>query len=365
MTKDAPLRLYGAKISYYTGKMEAYLRYKEIPFEFVTLNREGFRFLLKNTGTSQMPAIELPDGRVMTDTTPMIAWLEREFPEPVVIPSDPVVAFFSRLIEDYAEEWLWRPAMHYRWSYRKDRLHLGRKIVDEVMTDIAAPGFIKRAMIRYRQHTFYVKRDGVSKETWDHVESIYLKTLDRLEAIFAVRPYLLGERPSLADFGFFASMFRHFSQDPTASDIMRDRAPGVYEWQARLWNARASRVNGPLPDRVPADWSPFLDDIGAAYLPFLNANAIAWQKRQERFDIDIEGVPYRQVPTSQYRVWCLEELRRHFNELAPVAREKAQSMLETHGVYTPLFALEQTASGYDRDGKVPFHGVKVHYQSDN
>ena len=26
----------------------------------------------------------------------------------------------SRLLEDYADEWLWRPAMHYRWSYEAD-----------------------------------------------------------------------------------------------------------------------------------------------------------------------------------------------------------------------------------------------------
>ena len=67
-----------------------------------------------------MPAVELPDGRFMTDTTPMIAWLEEQHPEPPVIPRDPLQAFASRLVEDYAEEWLWRPAMHYRWSYRAD-----------------------------------------------------------------------------------------------------------------------------------------------------------------------------------------------------------------------------------------------------
>jgi hypothetical protein len=29
-----PLRVYGSVISYYTGKLEAYLRYKEVPYEF-------------------------------------------------------------------------------------------------------------------------------------------------------------------------------------------------------------------------------------------------------------------------------------------------------------------------------------------
>lgn len=64
------------------------------------------------------------------------------------------------------------------------RSHLSRKIIDELMGDIPLPGILKRALIRFRQHTFYVKRDGVSSETWDHVKSVYLKTLAQLETIF-------------------------------------------------------------------------------------------------------------------------------------------------------------------------------------
>ena len=179
------IKLYGLKISYYTGKMEGYLRYKEIPYEFVVLDRKTMGRLKRETGAAQMPAVELGEGRFMTDTTPMISWFEAESPEFPVIPSDPVLRFLSFLLEDYAEEWLWRPAMHYRWSYKADRYHLPRKIVDELMPDEPAPGFFKRAFIRRRQHVEYVIRDGVDANTWDHVESIYLDTLDRLEAIFS------------------------------------------------------------------------------------------------------------------------------------------------------------------------------------
>lgn len=238
-----PLRLYGSKISYYTGKMEGYLRYKGIAYEFVAATPRQMRKMRERTGASQMPAIELPDGRFMTDTTPMIDWFESEYPSPPVIPEDPKQRFFSKLLEDYAEEWLWRPAMHYRWSYASDRAHLSRKIVDELMGDIPLPGILKRALIRFRQHTFYVKRDGVSSETWDHVESIYLKTLAQLETIFLKRPFLLGGSPSLADFGFFASMFRHFAQDPTASELMRIRAPA--EFVGSYWLLATSIQVGP------------------------------------------------------------------------------------------------------------------------
>lgn len=357
------IKLYGLRISYYTGKMEAYLRYREIPYEFITLNRSRMKMLEEKTGAAQMPAVELPDGRFMTDTTAMIGWFEEHYGGRTVIPEDPILEFFSYLVEDYAEEWLWRPAMHYRWSYKTDRLHLARKIVDEMMPDELIPGFIKRAFIIARQHQAYVKRDGVDGNTWEHVESIYLNTLERLEAIFASRPYLLGERPTLADFGFFASMFRHFSQDPTASDIMRLRAPGVFAWQARLWNARAGTTRGVGLGELPADMYSMLEDIGTGYLPYLNANALAWQRGLKRFDPVIQGVPYRSVPVSQYRVWCLEQLQKRAREVPETHSRELKQMMVARGCWQPLFELDSPGSLYDEGGSAPFRGRKVHYHN--
>ena len=355
------LTLYGAKVSYYTGKLEGYLRYKEIPYRFVSISPMKLLRLTRETGTSQIPAVELPDGRFMTDTTPMIDWFETQHPKPAVIPRDPLQAFASRLVEDYAEEWLWRPAMHYRWSYRQDALLLSRKIADELLSGIPLPGFAKRFVMRQRQGGCYVRRDGVTRETWDHVEGIYTDTLDRLSDIFATRPFLLGEAPTLADFGFFASMFRHFSQDPTPVEIMRTRAPAVFEWQARLWNARASQTSGDLVSGVPKDWGPFLDDIGQAYLPYLCANAEGFAAGGRRHDATIQGVRYRNLPVSQYRVWCLERLRAHFEALPDETRTQARALLERHACWEPLWQTPNLESRHDPDSRVPFRGRKVHY----
>jgi glutathione S-transferase len=360
------LTVYGSAISYYTGKLEGYLRYKEIPYRFVPLSPKIGRRLQQETGTSQIPAVELPDGRFMTDTTPMIDWFEARYPETAVIPRDPLQAFVSRLVEDYAEEWLWRPAMHFRWSYRQDALLLSRKIVDEIMLDVPLPGFMKRFVIRQRQNGFYVRRDGVTRETWDHVEGIYFSTLDRLSKIFAQRPFLLGHSPTLADFGFFAPIFRHFSQDPTAAEHMRQRAPAVFEWQARLWNVRASHVDrghDGLVSGIPDDWGPLLGDIGQAYLPYLCANAEGWKSGQRRHDAEIQGVHYRNLPVSQYRVWCLERLRAHFEALADEPRAEARTLLERHACWEPLWRTPDLESRHDPDAEAPFRGRKVHYDN--
>lgn len=355
------IRLYGLRVSYYTGKMEAYLRYKGIDHDFVPMNAGIFDLIEEKTGAAQMPAIELPDGRFMADTTPMIAWFEDQYPQHSVYPDDPVLAFLAHLLEDYFDEWLWRPAMHFRWSYTQSRMHLSRKIVDEFMTDVKTPKFIMRAVIRRRQRGKYVKNDGVTAETWDHVESIYLNTLKRLEVVFNDRPYLLGDKPSIADFGLFASMFRHFAQDPTASDLMRLHAPGVFEWQARLWNERADGA-GQWVQEVPNDLAPCLKDAGEAYLPYLNDNARAWQNGLERFDHLTQGIQYRRIPVSQYRVWCLEELQRKARRVVDDDHERLKSLLEEAGCWGPLLELENPDSRYD-DTSVPFKANKVHYDN--
>lgn len=356
---NAPLRVYGSAISYFTGKLEGYLRYKEIPYVRVAMTPLVRARVGRRTGTTQMPAVELPDGRWITDTTPMIEWLETQHPEPAVIPLDPLQGFASRLVEDYADEWMWRPALHYRWSHRGDANLLSRRIVDEMVT-IPLPGALKRWAIRRRQRVRYVRGDGVTAATRAHVESVYLRALDHLDTNLAVRPFLLGARPTLADFGFFASMFRHFSLDPTPAALMLEHAPRVFEWVARVWNARGSTANGPLAAGVPAEWSPILREIGDAYLPYLDANAAAWKRGRRRFDVELQGARYRELPTSRYRVWCLEELRRRFEALPEDARAAARRLLEEHGAWEPLWRVEAPRSGYDEAREAPFaRGIPV------
>jgi glutathione S-transferase len=351
--KIAPWRVYGSTCSYFTGKLEGYLRYKGIPYEFVSMtSRHWNRVVPRATGAMQMPAVTLPDGRWLTDTTPILGWVETQYPTPVVIPHDPVTAFVSRLVEDYADEWLWRPAMHYRWSHRADARLMSHWLAAEILSDVPAPLFVRRWIIYARQRGVFVWRDGVTRRTRAHVEGIYLRTLAALQAIVSSRPFLLGDVPTLADFGFFGSMFRHFASDPTARAIMQTRAPAVYEWVARVWNAHGRR--GAILDDVPADWGPILEDVGSGYLPYLCANAEAWKAGRPRFDVAVQGTTYRHVPTSRYRVWCLETLRRHVDALPDAARARVRALLERHGCWDPLWRVADCRSGHDPEHLAPF-----------
>lgn len=338
----APYILYAYDISYFSGKMQAYLQYKQIPYRRIEPQWRGelLHTIYPNTGLMKVPVIHTPQGDWLADSTPMIDWFEARYPQGAVIPADPFQAFFSRLLEDYADEWLWRPALHYRWSHAADAHALSRRFAETFLSSQPMPKALTAALLRERQHRVYVRGDGVTEQTCAHVESIYLNTLDRLQAIFERQDYLLGARPSLADFGFFASMFRHFSLDPTPSLIMQTRAPAVFAWVARLWAARhsTSTGDGPAAGVIPTGWDALLDDVGAAYLPYLHANALAWRAGQRRFDVEIQGTRYRRLPVVQYRVWCRERLQAHLHALDPATRAAVEARLQGHGALEPLLA---------------------------
>jgi glutathione S-transferase len=352
-----PYTLYVFWISYFSGKMQAYLRYKEIPHRTVEPKWRGelLHQIYDNTGLMKVPVVRTPQGLWLADSTPMIDWFEERHPPGAVIPADPVQAFFCRLLEDYADEWLWRPALHYRWSYRTDAHALSRRFAETFLSDQPTPRFLTAALVRARQRRIYVAGDGVNAATRAHVESIYLDTLVRLQSIFERQPFLLGGRPCLADFGFFASMFRHFSLDPTPSLIMQQRAPAVFEWVARLWNARHSAGSGEwyAPGTLPPGWMPLLRDLGETYLPYLHANALAWREGRTRFDFSIQGAHYRGLPVVQYRVWCRERLQQHYAALPEEARPPVDELLSAGGALQPLLADGRIDSGLYADTQPP------------
>ncbi len=351
--KNRRLELYGSDISYFTGKLENYLRLKGLDYRLHPMKFPGdARRMQRELGLFQMPALQLPDGRWMTDTTKIIQWMEAEHPSPALIPEDPAAAFLCYLLEDYADEWLWRPAMHYRWHYPEGAHFASRHLAAEHLGAIRMPAGLKRAFMRWRQRSGYTRGDGVTAGNIAGVESIYLRLLDQLEAIFSRRPFLLGERPTLADIGFSGPFFRHFALDPVPLEILRQRAPAVLEWVARLWNTRP--VENPWPAAVPDDLGPILDDIGHHYLPYLNANLQAVAAGKKRFDAEVGGVAYRGARYSRYRVWCLAELRGHFDALPGGARQKVEALLRQHGCWEPLWQETELPLLPAQDAELPF-----------
>lgn len=351
-----PVKLYGSSISYFTGKLENYFRVKGIPYQLEALARGATVDLVKEkTGSTQMPAVELADGRWLSDSTPIIQWFETQTGPPGVMPQAPLQRFFSLLLEDYADEWLWRPAMHYRWYYAPGARFASTHLATELGRDVPLPDFVFRQVVIRRQRGGYTAGDGITRDQVPGVEAIFKSTLEQLEAIFRQRPFLLGDRPSLADIGFSGPFFRHFALDPVPAEIIRQRAPAVWEWAARLWNTRLAECEGGLLEGIPADWGPILDQVGRQYLPYLCANVEAVAAGRKRFDVEVDGVSYRRARWSKYRVWCLQQLRSHFDALPEGERDAARALLERHGCWEPLWRHRELPIAAGFCERLPFH----------
>jgi glutathione S-transferase len=346
----------GSEISYFTGKFETYLRYKQIPYTYRGLDLVHYYWIVpRRLGATQYPTVRLPDGRWMSDTTPMIAWLERQHPERPVIPNDPVQRYVALLIEDYADEWLWRPAMYYRWSHADDRRLAASSLAREVVR-LPLPLALRRQMVARRQTHLFVTHDGVKdRATRKHAQAAYTRPLAMLESVFAARPFLFGERPTIADIGLMGPFWRHFAHDPTPAKLMQDDAPATFAWAARMWSARAERLGSRrLEEGIPADLSPLLHEIGETHLEALSANAAAHAAGLAKHDLTIQGATYHDVPTSAYRVWCLEQLRDRLGELYGGDARQVRALLERDGCWERLWRIDGLASGHDPDGTAPF-----------
>lgn len=348
------IRVYGSRISYYAGKLETYLRHRGLAYELLPMNLHGAE-IRAGAGAVQSPVARLEDGRWMSDSTPMLAWFDAQQDGASIYPEDPGMRFLALLLEDHADEWLWRPAMHYRWSYRQDRDHASGVLTDEQLTNMRLPRFLKRRRIARRQLVGFVQRDGVDATTRAHVEQTAMAAFDGLEAILAERPFLLGERPTIVDFGFVGPMFRHFGQDPTPAERMRQRAPRVYTWVARMWEASPQPDSAPLLASVDAPLAALLQEACETHLVQLRENARAFAQGASHFAQTVQGCRYERLPVSRYRVWCLEELRRHWQALDGATQTRLRAHLPEPGAAV-LWNDEPVAkSGYDPERLAPFN----------
>lgn len=331
------LVVHGLDLSYFTGKLEGYLRAKGLSYRLQEMDTGAFRDLARRTGVRQMPQLELPDGRWMTDTVRIIDALEAEHAAPTLTPDDPVCAFIAGLIETWGDEHLWRPALYYRWAFADDARLLSARLARGMLRDVPGPMALKRRVILMRQRAHYLAGEGVTAANRGEIEADYLLLLDALEPVLRRRDWVLGEAPTRADIGLFGPLFRHFHCDPTPGRLLRARAPAVSAWVTRLW------ALGGVPgrdarsiDRVPDDLAPLFALIRTRFLPELVANAAAVARgERDVFHCITPNAPIR-YRSNPYRAGRLSRLQQHHAALEAPSRIEVTDILEVD-LSGPLF----------------------------
>ena len=322
-------RLHGANPSPYSQKMRAIMRYRRLPFVW------------DNDGTARevaiaaqlppvIPVLRFPDGRLMNDSTPLAYELERVHPgQRSIVPDDPGLAFLSDLIEDFADEWVTKIMFHYRWFYADDRKFAQLWISGDRMIGAAAE---KRQAMMTAFNDRQVGRMaivGCTEANRPIIEESYFRLLDILKPHVPQMPFLFGSRPALADFGLFGQLII-LATDPTPEAEMRRRAPDVLLWLLRLDDASGVEGAWIEPAALPKAVVELLRLAADVYLPFLAANADAFEHGEKEVTVKLLGQRYTQAPF-RYQVKCRDGLRKSFAALSPQARATIEPVLKQTG----------------------------------
>lgn len=328
---NAPYRLLGGPGSPYSMKLRAILRYRRLPHLWIVprgfLNTGGE---LARANKKLLPVLQYPDGTYHADTTPIAYELERLHPgERSIYPPDPAAAFLAHLIEDMADEMLSTAMFDLRWAADPDRTFCATRQLSGWLSPMPraefesmVARFIERQVVNRAR---VVRGDGCSTI----LSRLYLEVLDALESMLQTRAFLFGSRPSIADFGLFGQLSQ-YAIDPSASEVMRERAPRVFQWTQTVDDA--SGIDGEWAD--PAEHGEavhrLLAAIGRWYLPILQANALAASEGRDRFELEVDGVRWVGAP-DRYKTKCLGWLRSELARMPEAARASVEPVLARHG----------------------------------
>jgi glutathione S-transferase len=270
MTTTKPYRLYGMSQSYFTRKMTGYLDYKGIPWMFRRFGG-GDPDVMAAGWTGGVPAMQTPEGEYMWDTTAIIHHLERRFPEPSVFPPGLVQRFLCYVIEDFLDEWIYRPAVGSRWHFDENARVGGWELARDLATKL--PVSCDEAYTAVGAH---VRSScpplGVTEaniQCW--IDEVLRPWLRVLGAHLASRPYLFGDRPSLADFAVFGGSAAHFTNDPLCRRWTEAEGPAIVQHTHRLLEPEEEAFGDwTVPDDLPDTLVALLADLGRLYLPWVS-----------------------------------------------------------------------------------------------
>ena len=255
-------RLFSWEHSYFSGKVRAYLRYKQrmgglgTGFEDVLATPELMQgLLLPRSGSTAVPQLQAPDGTWVQDSSEIIDFCELRHREPRVKPDSatrPRQALAAHLVELLADEWLVVPAFWERWYFSEDGRSPSHRGFNEqqwgAVFAAGAPGGARRAAGGFLfEQLFGISHSrsdpqgvyaglvhlGVTAETEAAWQASQHRILGLLESHFSAHDYLLGGRPSLADFALLGPLYAHLYRDAVSGFALRTWFPLTAEWVER------------------------------------------------------------------------------------------------------------------------------------
>lgn len=336
MSAQERVVLMGAPGSPYTRKMLALLRYRRIPYSFLTRAMAAERGL-PQAKVPLLPTFYFPDAAgnltPVTDSSPLIRRLEALHGGRSVVPRVPALALLDMLLEDYADEWLTKPMFHFRWAHAADARRSEAVLpfyrgLSRPDTEVQADGraFADRQISRLR----FV---GSSPETGPIIEASYARLLTLLDRHFTALPYLLGRRPAASDFALFGQLTQLAAYDPTPMERTLTATPRIYAWVAVTEDLSGLEPRDEdwtsLTD-LPPTLAALLTEMGRTYVPVMLANLSAVECGASEVRAEVDGAVWTQQ-AFPYQAKCVRWLREAYAGLGAQDRSAIEPLLTTSG----------------------------------
>jgi len=334
--------LYGAEISYFTGKARAYLSWKQIDFTEVQATKEIYQsVILTKVGWPVIPVLEGPGDEILQDTSDIIDTLEARHEGVSIIPNGDFQQLAALLFEVIGDEWLVIPAMHYRWAYNREWAHAE-------FGKMAAPDQPPEEQLKIGRKNAVLFEGalpvlGVIPEAVPAIEAAYETFLAQFSAHLEHHDFLLGARPCIGDFGLYGPLYAHLYRDPASGEIMADKAPKVAAWVERMRDAKGAPGAFVAGDTVPETLLPMLTDQLRDFVPVLRSTADAlsnWAADKPSGEpvpralgphaFQINGTDSQRM-IFPFNLWMLQRPVDHYRALSGDDRLRADKFLENIG----------------------------------
>lgn len=192
----SPPRLVHFRVSHYNEKVRWALDYKRWPHRRRDLV-PGWHILeaRRLSGQTKLPILEL-DGRVLCDSTAIIAEIERLRPDPPLYPADPAARARALALEDYFDEEVAPDLRRLFWScYLPHAADCARMTTAGRGT---AARMAWQAMFTFARPLF-LKQLGAGSERVAQARARLRGYFDRLQSEIGPSGYLVGDTFSIAD----------------------------------------------------------------------------------------------------------------------------------------------------------------------
>jgi hypothetical protein len=224
---------------------------------------------------------------------------------------------------------------HYRWHGPQDAENAA-SLLPLSAVDVSMPSDIHRQIkdsFKARQSgRLYVV--GSNETTAAVIDASYRRFLTAMEMHLAEQNFMLGKRPSAADFALYGQLRQLVGFDPTPREIAHQLSPRTVAWvdlmhdQCGLEPTEQDWIR--LEDQ-PDSLRGLLNEIGRMYVPAQLANAKAVAAGEKRWECEIDGAQWTQQ-SFPYQAKCLRWTNERYRGLSESDRKRVDVVLDGTGI---------------------------------